>query len=112
MFPLNVLPSTRLLVALISSHAPVSGGTEAFGSPPFPVMLLFTTQLLLPMLILNPSSGLPIDTFPMKLFDADDSLMIIPLCRPAGPDGVSMIGRLLFVEVLSWHRSNLVPLVA
>src|SRR5207244_6397994 len=75
-------------------------------------MLLFTTQLLLPMSILNPSSGFPIDTFPIKLFDADDSLMIIPLCRPAGSDGVSMIGRLLFFEVLSWNRSNLVPLLA
>src|SRR3989475_10878368 len=112
MFPLNVLPSTRLLVALISSHAPVSGGTEAFGSPPLPVMTLFTTQLLLPMLILNPSSGFPIEMFPMKLFDADDSLMTNPLCLPAGSDGVSMIGRLLFFEVLSWNRSNLVPLLA
>src|SRR5437899_3052452 len=91
MFPLNVLPSTRLLVALISSHAPVSGGTAAFGSPPLPVMTLFTTQLLLPMLILNPSSGFPIEMFPMKLFDADDSLMINPLCLPAGLDGGSAV---------------------
>src|SRR5206468_12583550 len=75
-------------------------------------MTLFTTQLLLPMLILNPSSGFPIDTFPMKLFDADDSLMMSPLCLPAGSDGVSMIGRLLFLTVLSWNRSNLVPLLA
>src|SRR5437870_6938472 len=75
-------------------------------------MLLFTTQLLLPMSILNPSSGFPNDTFPIKLFDADDSLMIIPLCRPAGSDGVSKIGRLLFLAVLSWNRSNFVPLLA
>src|SRR5437870_1541639 len=75
-------------------------------------MLLFTTQLLLPTLILNPSSGFPIDTLPMKLFEADDWLMIIPLCRPAGSDGASMIGRLLFFAVLSWNRSNLVPLLA
>src|SRR5207249_11794952 len=75
-------------------------------------MLLFMTQLLLPTLILNPSSGFPIDRFPMTLFDAEDWLMIIPLCRPAGSLGVSMIGRLSLFEVLSWNRSNLVPLLA
>ena len=112
MLPLIGLQSIRLFVAETSSHPPVSRGTDAFGSPPLFMMLLFTTQLLLATSILKPSSGFPVEMLPMKLFEADASLMIRPLCLPAGSEGASMIGRLLSVTVLSWTSPNVVPPLA